>query len=140
MTIRSLIGSASRPMTKDESQIFIGAMMNPTLEATFDADFADELQFSGKVLHRRLETCSTVKITKGLALLIVVMANGNPGNLVMWAYTLHKMNKGEVLNINDFANTFPFGVPSEEGFSAVWDSQKDSVNGGNLIDDVKNWN
>jgi hypothetical protein len=140
MTIRTLIGSASRPMTKDESGIFLAAIMNPALEGTFDEDFAEELGFSGKVLERRLAACTTAKITKGLAVLVVIMSNGNPGNLVMWAYTFHKMNKGQVLTINDFANEFPMGVPSEEGFSAVWDSQKNSVNGGNLIDDVKNWN
>ena len=140
MTIRSLIGAASRPMNKDESGIMINAMLNPALQEPFDASFADELGFSGKVLFQRLKVCSEAKIEKGLAVLIVVMANGNPGNLVMWAYTMHKMNKGSLITINDFAEKFPFGVPSEEGFSEVWDSQKDTVNGGNLIDVSANWN
>lgn len=140
MTIRSLIGAASRPMNRDESTIMIKAMLSDDLQKPFDASFAAELGFPGQVLFRRMEVCTKAKIDKGLALMIVIMANGNPGNLVMWAYTMHKMNKGTLININDFAENFPLGVPSEEGFCEVWDSQKDPVNGGNLIDDAANWN
>jgi hypothetical protein len=135
--IRSLIDAATRPMTKDESGIFMAAMLNPKLKEEFDEAFSEELGFPGKVLYRRLSVFSTAKISKGLALLTVVMSNGSPGNLVMWTYTFHRMNKGEMISISDFTDVFPFGVPSEEGLSDIWDSQKHN---GNLIDDVANWN
>ena len=140
MTIKSLIGSASRPMTEDESMVFLNAMMSDAMNVVFDEAFAEELGFSGKVLERRLTVCSTAKITRGLALLLVVMSKGNPGNLVMWAYTMHCIAKGkdQILTISDFAEFFPIGVPSEEGLSATWDAQKDPIKGGNLIDG--DWN
>lgn len=138
MTIKSLIGSHSRPMDKDEAKIMINAMMNPKLQEVFDEAASNDIGIEGRILQKRLAACSTAKITYGLAILVIVMSNGSPGNLVMWAYTFHKMNKGEVLTINDFAHYFPFGVPSERGLSETWESQKD--HGMNLIDDVKNWN
>lgn len=138
MTMRSLIGSDNRPMTKQESEMFISVMLNPELDTQFDEQFANKLGFSGKLLYSRLSEFSKAKITRGLALFVVVLSNGNPGNLVMWTYTIHKMYKGKVVTIHDFVDQFPFGVPSEEGLSAVWDAQK-SPTGANMIDNIANW-
>lgn len=140
--MKSLIGSVSRQMTEDESKVFINAYMAPRFQTEFDESFSEELGFLGKVLKSRLSSCSTAKITNGLALLLVFMSNGNPGNIVMWAYTMHviaKQNEGQMVTIEDFSNEFPMGVPSEEGLSSVWEAQKDSK-GRNLIDKKTNWN
>lgn len=143
MKIKPLIGAASRQMTMEESKIFLTAMMSPVLKSEFDKAFSVELGFTGQILESRLSACSNVKITKGLALLLVFLSNGNPGNVVMWAYTMHVIAKQKVgclpITISDFSEFFPMGVPSEEGLCTTWDAQKDPNNGSNLIDDKANW-
>lgn len=139
--IRNLVDAAVRPMTEDESTIMLNSMLSPRGMMPFDDTASKELGFSGQVLFKRLESYSSTKLTLGLAVMIVIMSKGNPGQLVMWAYTMHCIDPHEdrPLTINDFAEKFPHGVPSDIGFAQIWDDQKGDKNE-NLIDQIAYWN
>ena len=56
------------------------------------------------------------------------LCNGNPGNSVMWAYTLKEMYrlKGQTITLGLLSeqNTFGYGFPNSNGLQDVWDLQK----------------
>ena len=70
----------------------------------------------------------------------------NPGQCVLWAYTLLYMraSEGEVIDMNLLSQWFPNGFPSEERYSEAWDQQKGYElkidNCDNFLDRKEWWN
>jgi hypothetical protein len=127
-------------MSEDVSKTYAQAiMLDIQSPAEFVEEDADRLGFSGKVLIDRLKW-GDVRISRGLAAIIVTISKGVPGELVMWAFTLNKMYNGLTLTASDIAVYFPIGFPIEEAREKIWDAQKD-VNAplGNAVDVKENW-
>lgn len=67
------------------------------------------------------------------------------GDAVMWCYTLHRMhqaNGGKLITLQELANQFPFGFPTEDALHRCWRYQKGSTHGlkiDNLIDQSVFW-
>lgn len=139
--MKSLMDTQNRRvMTNEEAELMLRIMMTPEMNDQFDEEMSVQLGFVGQVLYKRLVVCSTVKVTKGVALLVAQLSEGNPGNIVMWTYTLHSMMKDGIkhmITMNDFVNVFPHGVPTEAGYHEIWDAQKNG--GANMLDDKSNW-
>lgn len=116
-----------QPMDRRQSEIFFQATI---LEASkgkqeFTSEIAKEFGEIGKVFYKRLEAYGG-KATIGAVVVCAAMADGLPGNMVMYAHTISRLYKldGKVVDVGVLANVFPTGFPNERGLSDVWDAQK----------------
>lgn len=137
--LKSLLTADQRLLTDEEGEILVNIMLAPNdaFEKEFTQEVANELGFTGKILYSRLNANSDVKIDLGVAFFVLQLAGGNPGNIVMWAYTLHR---GNLLTLAQFINYFSSGVPSEKGYEETWDAQKVRTGyGDNGLDNPDNW-
>lgn len=135
-----------RPMTLKESEMFISLMM---LELS-EAPLTDELRagFSYQIIASRLGTTGIPLdklVSNPMIVLAGYLAGGNPGKLVMWAYTiktLFVLEKERVtVEIFSRGKYFGWGVPSDKHIEAVWTAQKmkseDSLD--NKLDTLEVW-
>jgi hypothetical protein len=106
---------------------------------------AMETAFSLRLLNSRLP--ENVRLTPELFLLVLLMCDGTgPGRVVMWAFTLNRMQlkaPESVLTIAELANEFPMGFPTEEACKECWSAQKGENLGekfDNGFDNPKFWN
>lgn len=66
-------------------------------------------------------------ITPSLLLFTTILSD-RPGTAVLWAYTLVKMCEDyDQVNLDAFAEVFPWGVPTNEGYRRIWEEQKDAA-------------
>lgn len=138
MPVLSLFKSELREMTENESEAFLQACLAPEVALTeMTAEKSGPLP---RILYNRLCKANGCPITSNLAYLLSVLSGGNPGNLVMLAYSAFKAAEAEKkasnepVTIGDFMFAFEgTGVPTERAYSKVWDSQK-ATDGRNLLD------
>jgi hypothetical protein len=118
-----------------------------SLDFEFNEEKANSAGEIGMILFQRLLLDET-KISFPLALLICSICNGNPAQLVMWAYTLNRIyreiKKDRVVTIEDWSLKFPIGVPNNEAMRKIWEQQKvspEELKGGNdnLLDRQWPW-
>ena len=132
-----------RPMTLEESKMFMQLIMiekdgsMPPFEET-----KIELPFELRLIKGSLSSRFTFEMTEPLQLMIAQIS-GSAGNVIMYLtylqYRAKKLDKRK-LSIEDFANIFPMGFPTNKSLQDAWDSQKvnrsaDNPNGSdNLLD------
>ena len=58
-----------------------------------------------------------------------------PAELVMWAYTLHRM--GDDASLATLVHKFPLGFPTPESYRQLWEDQKQE--GCNALDKQETW-
>lgn len=77
-----------------------------------------------KILLKRLEVKSTVKITFGVAILLASEMM-NPGQAVTYAYYIHrKMKPNSVVDLMTFSTQlFPYGFISDEQHKEIYEAQ-----------------
>jgi hypothetical protein len=140
----SLLGAKTIVLTQEQLQHFlqlsIGEMRStPRL---FTPEIANEFGLPGKILFSRLGLCG-IKVSGALALWCIILANDNPGTVVLWAWTLREMfiaQKQRMLTVSDWTHAFPMGVPTQDEISRVWDAQKEEgAPAGNGLDRGENW-
>ena len=140
--MKSLLDTKTRrPLTKDESEVFVTLLFaqNPDLKEPLNralvAKYGDAP--GSRIMLGRLTTHADGVLPEArLAFLLDLVSEGNPGNLVMWAWTLYRMSKQlghKLVTLDDFASTFPSGVPDSSAYSEVWAEQK-TCGGGNALD------
>jgi len=122
-----------RPLTPEEMKLFMSICMRYHSQETLvtpDSDFWIESdpvsRFLKACICMRLEIVG-VRVTEPVYMLIVAYGADGPGDMVLWAYALFQLSKRlgrKELNMDDLVNAFPFGIPTEEGKSRVWNSQK----------------
>jgi len=144
MDFKGLLGAPVRPLTQDESKMFIATSMKESqvsFEET-DAMAASSLQY--RIIRTRMMNMAD-RITPALAVFVASICD-RPGNAVMWAYTLccmaAKKPDKEAVDIMDWTMEFPTGVPTDEAYRAVWESQKGHNIGekfDNWLDNSENW-
>lgn len=114
-----------RLMTEDETSVMLGMILGAA---------PDEPFFTKQVLEGRLLMVPENVVSPEVIFMAAFLASGNPGCAVVWAWTLIKEN---INTMDDFVNTFPMGVPTDDAFKACWNSQK--VDGCNLLDKAATW-
>jgi hypothetical protein len=144
MQFPSLLKTKTQPMDKEQSSMFMRLMlaeMQGSIEEFGDKQ-AHEFGFPGQVLKKRLDL-GPIKISTALALWLVLLSEGNPGSIVMWAWTMRELfvqHNHRMLTVNDWTMAFPMGVPTEEERSRIWDLQKqDGAPAGNGLDRGHIW-
>lgn len=148
--------SLRRPMTQEESEIFLRAMMAEESDLGGAIDLSNpmrsfpglgELPFAMAVFCKRLEVYSPGTEVTPAAVMFMLCLCKNPAMAVMWAYTVHRVfqSRGR-FTMGVFADQFPFGIPTEEGYREAWRAQKrvDETPGGmprsdNLLDSSDGW-
>ena len=71
-----------------------------------------------------------VKPDVATMLMLSVLCKGNPGNAVLWAYTMchiAEKNGNAAVTFDDFVQAFPMGYPNARVMLACWDGQKRST-------------
>lgn len=140
----SLLGCEVRPMTEDESKVFLTLMMSEGTDAitNFDEGLREKEVFPYMVLVKRLEAYKKLspkmEINTAVQILCGLLSD-RPGTSVLWAYTLNEIfvKIGKEVTIEDWINEFPDGVPTESAYEKAWNSQKNG--GANFIDDFSSW-
>lgn len=136
-TPRSLIGAtATRPMSAAETQLLIKCtrIENTDRRDPLTVD-ATQMGFVFQVMQKRAQAHG-IKMTAGLMLWLATLSS-SPGIVVLWLYTVHRMDKkGDVASLTDWATAFPH-LPTEDAMREVWDAQK--VGSGNMLDDPEVW-
>lgn len=134
------------PMTNTESETFIKAtFLDMQVKEPFNAEDVARMEYGlATILFRRTQYVHDVTLSKGLAIFTLAISD-RPGTIVLWAYTYHQMYRelGRMVTIDDFANVFPMGIPTEKAMEQIWEDQKAYTRGEksnrNLIDDKVNW-
>lgn len=117
-----------RPFSREEADIFV----QYTIEELNQREILTEeiAHKSGSVmsnLQKKLEWGSPqIKITTQLALFLCSISS-NSNETAMWAYTLNRMyacNPKDVITLEDWTYAFPFGIPTEQEKSELWEAQK----------------
>lgn len=145
-TYRCLLDAEQRPMTPEESHIFMAIMMaSPEGIQEMGRELAQKSQ-AFQILSKRLEF-HNVNVELRLQILISSLCK-TPGQVVMWVYTLFLMQEDrESVSFNDFCgevnSPFAMGVPTDESYSTVWDAQKisrkDQKKAGEAVLTQDNW-
>lgn len=129
----------SRPMTEEETMIMLSLTMSEMGPAP-DEGLQEALKqdFLSKVITKRVEVLGNGELSDQLTALIATFSNGNPGRALMYTHAVHMATpKGQISTIQHFADTFPMGLVTDEGFEQAWDGQKSAL--GNYIDAAEEW-
>lgn len=140
---KSFLDCAVRPFNDEEGDNFITLCMGEQSIANVPV-FNEHCKVGqtdvGKILLQRLSLNSEVTISEPLALWILSLCD-RPGLIVMWAYTLVRMqqrNPGKILNMTVWTHHFPSGLPTNQAMIDAWNGQKSDM-GGNLLDTREVW-
>jgi hypothetical protein len=137
--------SMIRQMTKEETMAFMGLFQMKSevgpvkkIREFFgkDADI-----FTIDVFLRRLEAATPEMEYCAQTILMMAQLAPNVASIVMWAYTLVQETRiNGVVDMEVFADLFPNGFPTEEGYSQLWAEQK-NYNGArdNWLDVKEAW-
>ncbi len=123
-----------RPMTEEESKLFASVFFNIKGDTMTGSEFlkkaeAMEAPQALMIIAKRLASFTTEERFDPAAVIFVASLCGKAGDCALWAHALIDGAKrfGGELTLEDFSTRmFPIGIPSDEGMSAAWDSQKDS--------------
>ena len=124
------------PMTEDETHFFMNILLSGESELNADVNELDKESetykhfkpliesFVAKVFLKRLELLTTLKMSVG-ALIILMMHMESPGACVMYAFYLHhKLPPNTLVTVGTFAEAFPWGFFSNKQLIEIWDIQK----------------
>lgn len=141
--VDTTVSKSIRPLSHIEAKYLIGLVMRENRGHTVtDLSLPDFPSINGtepplalRILFGRLKALSpNIKVAQDL-LVFLALLSSSPGIAVMWAYTLHKMQKpGELLTLTEWSASFPYGVPTNEAYRAIWDAQKGRNNGDPKVD------
>ena len=138
------------PMTREQTElmmrVYLREMDAPPVafdflhEDKWDATMAK--MFAFQVFQRRIAiNAPDTQMTLGVMLFVLSMCD-RPGQVVMWAYTMHRLYQREksLITMAVLCCAFPFGFLSEEGEHVAWDAQKRRGGfGDNGVDKAEYW-
>ena len=118
------------PLTEENTMMIMQMMLSKNPEMDEHMTSEDEMlqhdqMVIPKIFMSRLESLSTLKITKSAAIFIFVNLS-SAGSAVLYAYYLHrKCEPNSVVTINTLCeHLFPWGVMSEAQMEVLWEAQK----------------
>jgi hypothetical protein len=131
-----------RPMTEDETQLLVNLIVSEKAgKPSILEDIEDNaIPLPVQILRRSIGKRFTFEPNNNLILLMGVLGE-TPGGAIMYATYLQwyakSINKKD-LNIEDFCNAFPLGLPTSQSMNELWNGQKivreTKVDSDNLID------
>lgn len=133
-----------KPMTKEQSEIFLKLMLAKPKEIPIENDEELNTSFLSQIIIKRIKAYKLPYSLSNLFLLMSLSCGVNtPGKamiILALSFQYYNKNPKSLLTIEDWANIFPFGMPSEKEFDQMWDSQKKSDEPlGNMVDNPENW-
>lgn len=138
-----------RPMTNDESEMFIRcAMVDQNGPGETARALRERVGIAPVVLRILIDRVAAAAPETSLHLApIVFLARfcDDPGTCVLWAFYAVKRTQSlrRALTMRDLAVDFGNGFPTEEGYGAAWDAQKGVRHGiagvDNLLDTRAPW-
>lgn len=132
-----MLRKKTRPMTKEESEMFVMLCISENMPTKEDSD----APILFRILKKRLEWAGFDQcVSENVMLWCSYLAKGNPGKTVMWAWQVAYLSKNiydSPISMTQWTDQFPSGVPTDEFYEVTWDLQKDG--GANLLDNVKYW-
>jgi len=144
---QGLLDTDSAPMTEDETGMFLQCIMmeQSGFKRGQDEEIEKGLESSlgYKIFDKRIQAAG-LDVTLPLVMFLVSLCE-NPAHVVMWAYTLNVIKatkgiEGRPVATEDFANAFPMGIPTEDGYKTSWNEQKQTGEPvGNSVDNFENW-
>jgi len=133
MKLKSLLDEFSHggmsdraPMTEEESRMFMSITMMDMQGIPPEAEKLTKEAPICLIIDSRLEMAG-VRTTVAVLLWMDIVCDGNPGNAVMWAYTLcHIAEKRghNTVTWDDLIMSFPNGFPVERTLRQCWEAQK----------------
>lgn len=142
MIVKPLNQYPQEPLSEESSQILISLLLmerSADPEAPETAGSIIEADQMCRLVVKRAEHHG-LKLTPFAAMLIAHLSEGVPGRAVQLLHALAaNSTPDQEVSVHDFCMIFPMGIPSDDGFSAAWDAQKDT-SGLNLLDNSTTWN
>lgn len=147
MKVKSLLDFKDKcqAMTEEQSRDFVMCFLEENQDKKMSEEAMSKLEndFSYKLMSKRLKMAK-VPVSIWALLFLTTLCN-SPGKLVMYAYVcciIFKKN-GRGVTIQDLAEEFPVGFPTEDATRECWDSQKGLEHGiknvDNLLDTREPW-
>lgn len=137
------------PMNQEKTEMYVKLVM---LDQSGYRSFVEHFQqhpndlesigFLANVLFERLKSHKVeVSLPVGL---FVTLNSTTPGEIVLWAYTLHCLQKknGRPVGMAELSEAFPVGFPVEDAVHDIWDNQKGFVHNvqvDNMLDHAEYW-
>lgn len=137
-----------RPLTRKETEIFIALGTAKDKDQPLDQEDILKDEFLAQILLKRIKFYKLpFTISAMFYIISVSTVFTNPGKVIMLLWLAHQShkkvhhNRVTILGIDEWADIFPNGVPTEEELERMWKSQKaPGAPMGNLLDDIKTWN
>jgi hypothetical protein len=132
------------PMTKEQTKQVLGLMMAKSKEKPAAEDEQLSPLFLSQVILTRISAYKLPFTVSNFFLLASMICGiDSPGKMMLLlalCFQYHQKNKKTLLTLNDWANMFPWGMPTKEEFHQMWDSQKrEGEPLGNMVDNPEYW-
>lgn len=125
------------PMTKEDTGTMFSLMMSEDINLNCDINEIDNdseiynhfepliNSFQGKIFLSRLKKLTTLRISLG-ALIMLMLHAESPGKVVMMVFYCHyKLPENTLITVDALAtNLFPMGFFSNEQLNNIWNAQK----------------
>lgn len=108
-----------RPMTEDESMLFMSLVMNKEpIEPPVGFFLYD-------IIKKRIDVYEVADKIDIKVVILCSFFSTTPANIVTWFHTLLAMaEQKSPVTIEDWTDKFPMGIPTKEAISRIWQEQK----------------
>jgi hypothetical protein len=137
-----VLKATTQPLTGQSFEFFVAAMASKNgVWQPVNNEIAKST-WSSQIFQQRLQSAG-LDISCDLFVLIVLLADGVPGHLVSWTWTLanmaHRIGTNK-LTMHHWIADYGTGVPDDDEYSRVWDAQKHpDAQAGNRFDQAVTW-
>jgi len=133
-----------RQLKEKESKMLLSLMLSTDNEKSLKDDEELANEFASKIILKRINAYDLkFEISNFFLIMSIVTFATSPGNLMILlrlCYQYWKKTNKSLLNVADWANIFPMGVPTNEELIQMWDSQKHQNEPlSNMVDNVVYW-
>lgn len=141
-----IFGFKGEPLSKENSEYLISLFLNQKNEKSLDQITLKD-EFLSQIFLKRIKVYNLKFVISDfffvICLLTFVRDPGKVMILLRLCYQYWKMTGKNFIGINDFAEMFPFGTPSNQELKKIWESQKrknyKSGESDNLLDYPELW-
>lgn len=130
-----------KPLTQKQAKLFVTLLFKKDTEEPINISSLKN-EFSAKILIKRIEV---YKLKFNISDMFLIMSIetfiDNPAKLIILlrlCYQHWQKTNQTFLNINEWANIFPWGIPTEQELHNMWKSQKHPEYN-NLLDYPFSW-
>ncbi len=98
-----------------------------------------------RIIHQRVVEWGNAQVSTAVAIFLAYLSeesDDNSGKAILWSYTVTCMHYSlkKMVTMNDLAQEFLFGFPTDRGIRDIWKKQKEvDAPNGNLLDVPALW-